>query len=173
MLDEHWQVLHLAGGCPAIYKAQELLEIMEGFTVDISSAMWMELMRCRREDEDIKSPLTLSKVQDIVGYRVHVERDSLALRIFGPKSMESSAAILIKRLEELCVKEVLKLPDDCDWNEIKKLQQYGNLTLRVEGGFVELEGIQSAVLAVKEELCKRLKVACQDSQKVCGRKSRP
>eukprot|EP00435_Cladocopium_sp_Y103_P039103 s394_g10.t1 len=158
MRDEQWQMLHLAGACPSIYKAQELLEIMEGFTVDISSAMWTELMRCRREDEENGSPLTLSKVQEIVGYRVHVERDSLALRIFGPKNMESSASILLKRLEELCVKEVLKLPEDCDWNEIKMLQKSGNLTLRVEGDFVELEGIQSAVLEMKQELCKRLKV---------------
>jgi len=160
MLDEQWQVLYLAGPCPAIYKAQELLEIMEGFTVKISSAMWTELMRCRREDEDTirSSPLTLSKVQEIVGYRVHVERDSLALRIFGPKLMEASATILIHRLEELCVKDVLQLPEDCDWNEIKELQKSGNVTLRVDDGFVELEGIQSAVLEVKEELRKRLKM---------------
>lgn len=173
MLDEQWQMLHLAGACPSIYKAQELLEIMEGFTVDISSAMWTELMRCRREDEDDRgSPLTLSKVQEIVGYRVHVERDSLALRIFGPKNMESSAAILLKRLEELCVKEVLKLPEDCDWNEIKILQKSGNLTLRVEGDFVELEDIQSAVLEMKQELCKRLKVMEPQDLRQCW-KPRP
>ena len=64
-----------------LFQAQELLEIMEGFTIDISSAMWTELMRCRREDEETWSPLTLSKVQEIVGYRVHVERDSLAPQI--------------------------------------------------------------------------------------------
>lgn len=172
MLDEHWQMLHLAGACSSIYKAQELLEIMEGFTVDISSAMWTELMRCRREDEAEGSPLTLSKVQEIVGYRVHVERDSLALRIFGPKNMESSAAILLRRLEELCVKEVLKLPEDCDWNEIKMLQKSSNLTLRVEGDFVELEGIQSAVLEMKQELCKRLKVMEPQDLRQC-RKPRP
>eukprot|EP00434_Breviolum_minutum_P028502 symbB.v1.2.025215.t1/scaffold2435.1/size79124/4 len=51
MLDEHWQVLYLAGACHSIYKAQEALEMMEGFTVEIASAMWSELMRCRREEE--------------------------------------------------------------------------------------------------------------------------
>lgn len=176
MLDEHWQVLYLAGACHSIYKAQEALEMMEGFTVEIASAMWSELMRCRREEEDTYSPLTLSKVQDIVGYRVHVERDSLALRIFGPKNMELSVAILIKRLEELCAKEVLKLPEECDWNELKEIQKSGNVTLRVEGGYIELEGIQSAVLQTKEELCKRLKgIEIQDSKmsRRAGLLSRP
>lgn len=88
LLDEHWQAIHISGWPKSIGKAQELLDVMEGFVVEVSHAMWAELMRCRSED----------------------------------------------------------------WNEIKQLQKGINLTLRVEGEYLELEGLRFAVEKVKEVL---------------------
>ncbi|CAK9034859.1 unnamed protein product [Durusdinium trenchii] len=114
LLDLHWQAIHISGWPKSIGKAQELLDVMEGFVVEVSHAMWAELMRCRSEEtatDDL--PLTLSKLQELLGYRVHVERDALALRIFGPKHEALNAQKVLQRLEELCSSEILKLPDDC------------------------------------------------------------
>ncbi|CAJ1356898.1 unnamed protein product, partial [Effrenium voratum] len=75
-LDHVWNVLHISGSPASIWEAQQQLEVMEGFTVDISCAMWTELMRGRGNED--ASPLCLSKVQEQVGHRVHVERDAWA-----------------------------------------------------------------------------------------------
>ena len=52
--------------CPSIYKAQELLEVMEGFLVPISRPMWAELMRCRGDETSLKL-FTLTNLQETLG----------------------------------------------------------------------------------------------------------
>jgi len=154
-LDLQWRALHLCGTRHAILNALALLELMEGFTVKLPSALWTELLRCRNLGVD-EAPMSLARIQEILGRRVHVERETFALRVFAPLAERAATAEVVQALASMCTKQTIELPVDCDWNIIKELQTSEKVTMKVEGNRVELIGLVAAVEQATKDLKKRL-----------------
>ncbi|CAE7475681.1 unnamed protein product [Symbiodinium sp. CCMP2456] len=149
--DLHWRAMHLCGTHQAILNAMALMEVMEGFTVKLPMPLWTELLRCRNLDVH-EAPLSLERVQDILGRRIHVERESFELRVFAPLAARAATIGKVKMLAALCTKQTVELPANCDWNIIKELQASEKVTMKLEGSRVELIGVVSTVQEAAEAL---------------------
>mmetsp|Transcript_50617 Transcript_50617/g.118785 ORF Transcript_50617/g.118785 Transcript_50617/m.118785 type:complete len:318 (-) Transcript_50617:36-989(-) len=149
--DLNWRALHLRGTHQAILNAMVLMELMEGFTVNLPMPLWTELLRGRNRGFD-EAPLSLTRVQEFLGRRIHVERESFELRIFAPLAERVATIGKVQLLASLCTKQTVELPADCDWNIIKELQASEKVTMKLEGSRVELIGVVSAVQQAAEDL---------------------
>ena len=150
-LDLTWPVLHLCGPRQALVDAGKLLELMEGFIVKLPTTLWTELLRCRNLSVQ-EAPLSMKGIEAILGRRVHVERESLALRVFAPLRERAATTQAVQALASLCTRQFVDLPATCDWNIIKQLETSDRVTMKFEGSRVELTGHVDAVQLAAQDL---------------------
>lgn len=107
--------LTVSGNLETIEKVRYKVECMTGPRKKLSVPAWAELMRTRM----IEGPTSIvAEIQRATGCRLHIERGSTEVRLFGPHKAVQRADLALERLEGYCSETVVKIhhPDaDPDW----------------------------------------------------------
>eukprot|EP00439_Symbiodinium_sp_Y106_P060319 s2205_g8.t3 len=99
-LDRNRHVLSLTGADAGIEMAKQQIEGLSGPRRQVPLKVWVELMRTRTLSlDDLAEPkiVSVAWVQECSGCRLHIERSSCEVRIFGS---QSGAAIASKIIDE-------------------------------------------------------------------------
>ena len=107
--------LTVSGNLETIEKVRHKVECMTGPRKKLSVPSWAELMRTRM----MEGPTSIvGEIQRVTGCRLHIERGSTEVRLFGPHKSVQRADLALERLEGYCSETVVKIhhPDaDPDW----------------------------------------------------------
>lgn len=151
-LDRVRGVLQVTGSPHAIEDIRRQLESVVGPCMAVTCAVWSELMRERSNPDTTKS--VVAKIQEVSGCRVHIERTSKEIRLFGPNDAVPVAQQLLDQLDGLCIEETVDMncPKYLDVEMLHAFAHEFGVALQVEEKQVIVLGISGAVKAAAQEL---------------------
>lgn len=106
-LDKLRGVLHLSGSKESVAAAKNLIAGLGGPRKRVSTAMWAELLRTRKLQSGAEA--AVARIQLDSGCRIHVERASQEVHLFGDSVSVEKAEQLLNDLDRNCVEETLSL----------------------------------------------------------------
>lgn len=150
-LDRVRSTLRICGSEASIQAVRKQLASLCGPRKPVSAAVWAELMRTRTMQDPQQA--VVARLEQETGCRVHIERSSREVRLFGPSA---GAALAARRLDELdreCAEEVVPV-GVCAFTaeSLQALAHACGVTLRVEEAQVVVLGLRDAVVLAAEEL---------------------
>ncbi|CAJ1354825.1 unnamed protein product [Effrenium voratum] len=156
-LDRTRQVVYVTGSQDAIKAAKQAIESLSGPRRSVTLSVWAELMRTRTmslEDLGALPYVSVAWVQEKSGCRLHIERGSCEVRIFGPKAGVEVASKIIDEMAPLCVEEVVQVQDPMSLTSpmLQSIAHACNSTFRVQGSTIAVLGLQSCVASASEQL---------------------
>jgi len=160
-LDHARSSLRVSGSEEAIRSVRRHLENLSGPCKPLAPAVWAELMRTRTLC--YSSRATIAKIQKQSGCRIHIERGTQEVRLFGPKEGIAVAVRLLDEFAEACGEEVVSVGSPTSVLCSVKLQALAHafgITLRVEDQEVVVLGIKASVA----EACKELRRYASDPE---------
>jgi hypothetical protein len=143
-LDKLRGVLHLSGSKASVAAAKNLIAGLGGPRKRISAAMWAELLRTRKLQSGAEA--AVSRIQLQSGCRIHVERGSQEVHLFGDMESVATADALLKELDQHCMEETIKL-DAESFNSVA-LQEIANscgVTLQTGKDYICILGLRDSV----------------------------
>lgn len=146
-LDKNKSCLQVRGTEKSIADLRQHLETLIGHRRPISAPVWAELMRTRTQTT---SDAAIQYIQEQSGCRVHIERQTHEVRLYGPDENLKVADRLLKELgrdTDLRVVEGMVSPQLLERVALSK-----GVTMRVRDTFIEVLGRTSAT----EEACAEL-----------------
>lgn len=145
-LDRCRGALQVRGTEDAVADVQRQLQMLTGPSVQVTAAVWAELMRTRTNTNPAEAGV--ARIQQQSGCRIHIERSALEIRLFGPQDSIRIAQHLIQELHSMCVESRAKM-DQSACSDVDRLQLFAQefgVTLQVEeGGQICVLGILGAV----------------------------
>lgn len=103
-LSKELGVVEISGPAEGVQVAQRLVEERLGPVKELSAAVWYELHRTR------KGLGGLNLIHKLTGCRLHLQRDTSQVRLFGTAQCVAKASALLDHLEEMCTEERVKGP---------------------------------------------------------------
>ena len=103
-LSKELGVVEISGTAEGVQVAQRLVEERLGPVKELSAAVWHELHRTR------KGLGGLNLIHKLAGCRLHLQRDTSQVRLFGTAQCVARASALLDHLEEMCTEERVKGP---------------------------------------------------------------
>jgi hypothetical protein len=151
-LDHMRGVLNVTGTSESIAEVERLLECVTGPCVKVKAAVWAELMRTRMNTDP--SQAAVFQIQQESGCRIHIERTSLQIRIFGPEEKVGVAQKMLATLDSMCVEEVVAMPstDNLDEQVLQTFASDYGVTVQVAETQIILLGFQIPVLEAANKL---------------------
>lgn len=146
-LDKNKSCLQVRGSEKSIADLRQHLETLIGHRRPISAPVWAELMRTRTQTT---ADAAIQYIQEQSGCRVHIERQTHEVRLYGPDENLKVADRLLKELgrdTDLRVVEGMVSPQLLERIALSK-----GVTMRVRDTFIEVLGRTSAT----EEACAEL-----------------
>lgn len=146
-LDKNKSCLQVRGSEKSIANLRQHLETLIGHRRPISAPVWAELMRTRTQTTP---DAAIQYIQEQSGCRVHIERQTHEVRLYGPDENLKVADRLLKELgrdTDLRVVEGMVSPQLLERVALAK-----GVTMRVRDTFIEVLGRTSAT----EEACAEL-----------------
>jgi hypothetical protein len=143
-LDKLRGVLHLSGSKASVAAAKTSIAGLGGPRKRVSTAMWAELLRTRKLQAGDEA--AVARIQLHSGCRIHVERSSQEVHLFGEPESVAIAEKLLKELDQRCVEEILAL--DTEYMNPTALQAVANscgVTLQTENAYVCILGLRDSV----------------------------
>mmetsp|Transcript_84085 Transcript_84085/g.132392 ORF Transcript_84085/g.132392 Transcript_84085/m.132392 type:complete len:376 (+) Transcript_84085:53-1180(+) len=143
-LDKLRGVLHLSGSKASVASAKHLIAGLGGPRKRISTAMWAELLRTRKQQSGPEAAVARIQLQS--GCRLHVERTSQEVHLFGDSASVAIAEKLLMELDQDCAEEVITL--DADPIPPTALQAIANscdVTLQAEKDRLYILGLRGYV----------------------------
>lgn len=153
-LDRHRNCLQVRGTERSIADLREHLETLIGHRRSVSPAVWAELMRTRTQTT---SDAAIQYIQEQSGCRVHVERTTQEVRLYGCEKNLKMADKLLKELAEETDIQVVQGMVSPELLEHIALSM--GVTLRVQDTYIEVLGRKDATQSASAELEKLLQKA--------------
>jgi len=153
-LDRYRGVLQVTGFQSAIADVLRQLESLSGPCLSVTAAVWAELMRTRKIDDMTQA--AVARIQHESGCRVHIDRNSQDVRLFGRQDKVVVAQRLLEQLEPMCVAEAvhMKGPMPLDAEQLQVFAQVFGVGLQLEQRQITVLGIAGAVAEAAKELRK-------------------
>jgi hypothetical protein len=154
-LDRPHSQLHITGSEEDIEQVRTQLDNLTGPSLNVSAALWAELMRARTCEDVCESAVAM--IQKLGGCRIHIERTCQMIHLFGAKGKMGFAEHLVRELEGMCIETAVdvKGPLYLDGQVLLSFAQEFGVSLHVDGATVSVFGIAGAVAEAVEELEKR------------------
>merc|ERR1719482_1732873 len=102
-LDRARGVLQVKGDLESIDEVRNQLQRLTGPFVEVTAAVWAELMRTRTVLTTADS--AVARIQNASGCRIHIERNAQQIRLFGPQDSIAIAQLLLEKLDRMCTQE--------------------------------------------------------------------
>lgn len=99
--------LMVSGSLEAIEMVRFRVECMTGPRKRLSVATWAEMMRTRMSQDQ---GAMVAEIQRLTGCRLHIERGSAEVRLFGPDDSVAQADQMLDRFEAMCSEIDLNVP---------------------------------------------------------------
>jgi len=153
-LDRFRGVLQVTGFQSAIADVLRQLESLSGPCLSVTAAVWAELMRTRKIDDMTQA--AVARIQHESGCRVHIDRNSQDVRLFGRQDKVVVAQRLIEQLGPMCVAEIvhMKGPMPLDAEQLQVFAQVFGVGLQLDQRQITVLGITGAVAEAATELRK-------------------
>lgn len=143
--------MEISGTAEGVQVAQRLVEERLGPVKELSAAVWHELHRTR------KGLGGLNLIHKLTGCRLHLQRDTSQVRLFGTAQCVARASALLDHLEEMCTEERVKGPaKQLDQNVLDKIARQTCVTLWIEGSELYLMGFKTAIQDALDEIGKAI-----------------
>jgi len=150
-LSKELGVVEISGTAEGVQVAQRLVEERLGPVKELSAAVWHELHRTR------KGLGGLNLIHKLTGCRLHLQRDTSQVRLFGTAQCVARASALLDHLEEMCTEERVKGPaKHLDQNVLDKIACETCVTLWIEGSELYLMGFKTAIQDALDEIGKAI-----------------
>lgn len=126
-------VLRVAGSEAQVAEVQRQLECLGGPRKTIRNAAWAELMRTRMSDASCS---VVQRIQQLSNCRVHIERTSKEVRLFGPKVAVAAASHLLDELQQMCIETLVEFDAEVQLSgeKIQQIAQQQCVTIVFEEG---------------------------------------
>lgn len=126
-------VLRVAGSEAQVAEVQRQLECLGGPRKTIRNAAWAELMRTRMSET---SSSVVHRIQQLSNCRVHIERTSKEVRLFGPKVAVAAASHLLDELQQMCIETLVEFDAGVQLSgeKIQQIAQQQCVTIVFEEG---------------------------------------
>lgn len=139
-LSKELSTVEISGTAEGVQVAQRLVEERLGPVKELSAAVWHELHRTR------KGFGGLNLIHKLTGCRLHLQRDTSQVRLFGTAPCVAKASALLDRLEEMCTEERVTGPaHQLDQNMLDKIACETCVTLWIAGSELYLMGFKAAI----------------------------
>lgn len=151
-LDSTRGVMQVTGSKSAIADIRKKLETVTGPCLTVAGAVWAELMRTRMNPDPEQG--AVAQMQESSGCRLHIERDSKQVRLFGPKDQIIGAQKLLKELDAMCIEKSVDM-QGARCKDLTKLDAFATefgVTLQVDETQITVLGIEGAVEAAAKDL---------------------
>jgi len=131
---------------------QRQLEHLSGPRLPVTAAVWAELMRTRTNPDP--SLAAVACIQEKSGSRIHIERESQEIQLFGPKQATVIAQQLLHELESVCILEAVDV--ECSpYPDPQRLQAFAQefcVTVELTEKQLIVLGVKGAVVEAVHEL---------------------
>lgn len=126
--------------------------MLTGPTIQVTAAVWAELMRTRTNTNPTEAGV--ARIQQQSGCRIHIERRDQEIRLFGPEDSVAAAQYLVEELHCMCVEQGVKMdcPSYLDIDMLQTFAQEFGVTLQIEEQQITVLGIEGAVMQAAQEL---------------------
>jgi hypothetical protein len=151
-LDRARGVLQVKGTLESINEVRNQLQRLTGPFVDVTAAVWAELMRTRTVLTTADS--AVAQIQNESGCRIHIERNAQQIRLFGRQDSIAIAQLLLEKLDRMCTQESIGMSCGSDM-DLEKLQSFAEefgVTLHADVSAVTILGIKTAVAEATKAL---------------------
>lgn len=139
-LSKELSIVEISGTAEGVQVAQRLVEERLGPVKELSAAVWHELHRTR------KGFGGLNLIHKLTGCRLHLQRETSQVRLFGTAPCVARASALLDHLEAMCTEERVTGPaNQLDQNILDKIACETCVTLWIEGSEVYLMGFKTAI----------------------------
>lgn len=166
-LDRNRQVVYLTGTADALKAARQAIESLSGPKRSVPLAVWAELMRTRTMSlEDLthsgglshEALVSVAWVQEKSGCRLHIERGSCEVRIFGSNAGTEVASKLVDDMIPLCAEESVAVQDLAILTSpvLQSIAHACTATFRVQSSSIVVLGLTKYVANAVEQLHKFL-----------------
>lgn len=148
-------VLRATGTESAISRVRHQVECLGGPRKQLSTASWAELMRTRTlVGTDAARMSGVERIQHLSSCRLHIERASQEIRLFGPKAATAMAAKLVDQFQNMCSEQAVRASDleRLSSETLHQIAHSGSVSLRVEGRTISVLGFDFAVREAAKEL---------------------
>jgi hypothetical protein len=151
-LDRVRGVLDVTGTKASIADVLRQLDGVNGPCVKVAGPVWSELMRTRTNTDPTQS--AVARIQRQSGVRIHIERTSLEIRLFGPNSKVAVGQQLMSVLDAACVEEGVEMesPASLDSETLQSFANEFGISCIVEEKQIMILGIKGAVIEAATEL---------------------
>lgn len=138
-------VLRVTGSDSAIADVQRQLDCLGGPRKEVCNAVWSELMRTRMSEDATSS--AVQRIQQLSDCRVHIERSTKEVRLFGPKPAVATASQLLEDLRQMCTEQVVDVADaqSLPQEAIAHLAGIYNVSIGITEDQVVIAGFEFAV----------------------------
>lgn len=158
-MDRARQIVHITGTEDGLKAAKQAIESLSGPRRSVPLEVWAELMRTRTMSlEDLgDSPdyqVSVAWIQDQSGCRLHIERGSCEVRIFGPKAGIEVAYRIIDEIAPLCTEESVPVQDPSALTSpmLQSIAHACSATFRVQSSAITILGLKRFVRNAAEQL---------------------
>lgn len=154
-LNKSLGVLEITGTAEGLELAKVKVAEVTGPLKQLSPAVWSELMRTRKQEGP---GATTSELQRFSGCRLHLDRESCAVRIFGPEEVVATAEKLLDKLAEACEEHLLDVrSDDLDEEMLQQIACATCVSARIQNTGIYLMGFESLVRKATGEVHRYLR----------------
>ncbi|CAK9013074.1 Uncharacterized protein SCF082_LOCUS11772 [Durusdinium trenchii] len=129
--DRQQGVLRVCGSEAQVADVQRQLECLGGPRKQIPTAAWTELMRTRMSEDASSS--VVQRIQQLSNCRVHIERTSKEVRLFGPKAAVAAASQLLDEFQQMCLETRVEFDENhLTGEKIQMIAQQECVTINFE-----------------------------------------
>mmetsp|Transcript_105731 Transcript_105731/g.166911 ORF Transcript_105731/g.166911 Transcript_105731/m.166911 type:complete len:372 (+) Transcript_105731:18-1133(+) len=143
-LDKLRGVLHVSGSKACVADAKKQIVGLSGPRKVVAAAVWAELLRTRKLHSGDEA--AVARIQLESGCRIHVERSSQEVHLFGDSESVAKAEQLLNELDQNCVEEVVPMNVEPVQSEVwEAIANSCGVTLRMEKGYACILGLRDSV----------------------------
>jgi len=146
-------ILRISGSQQSVDEVQSQLVDLGGLYRQVPVAMWAELLRTRMEGFNPEAPMTVAWIQHHSGCRIHIERSSSEVRLFGSSEHVQRAVYLVDEVAKHAAEEIVtykagRLSEDI----VEELAQVCGVTMQCQQDHIAVLGRRFAVLDATNRL---------------------
>lgn len=150
-LDASRGVLEIRGSKASVAEVQLQIKNLSGPCIAVTAAVWAELMRTRTHVDSSQSSVAI--IQEKSGCRMHIDRHSRQVRLFGPEEATDVAQQLLRKLDSMCSAVTIVMnPAVLVEHRLHGVAQEFGVTLLVQDRWIVVLGLAGAIVEAAEEL---------------------
>lgn len=136
----------------AIENVRRYLSFLTGPVREVSTAVWAELMRTRILEDPSQS--AVARLQEASGCRVHIERTSQEVRIFGPKEGTHIVDKMLEEMDNDCTEIMISIDPNVilDPERLKVIAHERGITFRTSSAQISVLGRKDFVEAAAADV---------------------